>query len=520
MVTALITCRWWNNMSTITLSMIVKNEEKHLAGCLDSVKNIVDEIVIVDTGSTDNTIIIAEKYGARIFHFDWINDFSAARNYALSKSTGDWILYLDADERLDPHSKEVLKSLTRTKSKTGFYCTVKSLDSEHGRDNQMSYVRLFASNKNITFNGSVHEQILPSLLNNGYEINKSNILIEHIGYNINADLKKEKARRNLELLVQEYQKNRNPYLEFQLALTYEILENYSEAKKYFLLAAENKSFNTLYRAHSYSSLSVIYNNEHNINEACRYLEKSLQIRNNDAFTHLLAAKVYLRKNEIKKAIEHCQKAELLNGDLLNGKGNTDYSIFLNEEEIILCGLNIARKVGDKSMLKNYYRKFINYVNSSRLIEKEKFVLAIEKLIENNSIDQSEVVAVTRYASNQNLPVLIFIIKEYSEMSSKLALLEKLLEQFPEDLELKKCLGEFYITCNEHQKAAEIYINLAESSNDDPSVYFYLLSFYITDGNYDGLFQTIKLIEEKFFNIPEVIERINLIKSKLTGVPSN
>jgi glycosyltransferase involved in cell wall biosynthesis len=500
--------------------MIVKNEEKHLAGCLNSVKDVVDEIVIVDTGSTDNTVSIAEQYGAKIFYFDWINDFSAARNYALSKSTGDWILYLDADERLDPNSKAELKSITKTKNKIGFYCTVKSLDSEHGRDNQMTYVRLFARNNNITFNGSVHEQIIPSLLNNGYEINKSNILIEHIGYDINTNLKKEKAKRNLELLIQEYRKSKNPYLEFQLALTHEILENYSEAKKYFLLAAENKSFNTLYRAHSYTSLSVIFNNEHNINEACRFLEKSLLIRDNDAFTHLLAAKVYLRRNDIKKAIEHCNKAELFNNDLMNGKGNTDYSVFLNEEEIILCGLTIAKKAGDNNLQKNYYRKFINYVNSSRLIEKEKYVSTIEKLIENKPIDLSESVTITKYANNQNLPILVYILKEYSEMNSKLELLEKLLDLFPEDLELKKCLGEFYIMCNEHQKAAEIYLNLAETRNDDPSIYFYLLSFYITDGNYDGLFQTIKLIEEKFFNIPEVMERMSLIKSKLTGVPSN
>ena len=79
----------------LTLSMIVKNEENYLGGCLESVKDIVDDIVIVDTGSTDKTIEIAEKYGAKIFHFEWVNDFSAARNFALAKSTGDWILYLD-----------------------------------------------------------------------------------------------------------------------------------------------------------------------------------------------------------------------------------------------------------------------------------------------------------------------------------------------------------------------------------------------------------------------------------------
>ena len=95
-------------MSKITLSMIVKNEERYLRECLESVKDIVSEIVIVDTGSTDSTIKIAKDYGAKLYSFGWINDFSAARNFALSKSTGDWILYLDADERLSENSKNEL----------------------------------------------------------------------------------------------------------------------------------------------------------------------------------------------------------------------------------------------------------------------------------------------------------------------------------------------------------------------------------------------------------------------------
>jgi len=87
-------------MPRLTLSMIVKNEEANLRDCLESVKDVVDEIVLVDTGSTDKTIRIAEEFGAKIYRFNWINDFSAARNFALKQSTGDWILYLDADEGL------------------------------------------------------------------------------------------------------------------------------------------------------------------------------------------------------------------------------------------------------------------------------------------------------------------------------------------------------------------------------------------------------------------------------------
>ncbi|CAG1020908.1 partial heptose III glucuronosyltransferase, partial [Methylococcales bacterium] len=117
----------------VTLSMIVKNESKYLRGCLDSVFGAVDEIVIVDTGSNDDTIAIAEEYGAKVFHFPWQNDFSMARNFALEKSTGDWILYLDADERLTPGSIQELRKITSADERCGYEVTLRSVDDLGGR---------------------------------------------------------------------------------------------------------------------------------------------------------------------------------------------------------------------------------------------------------------------------------------------------------------------------------------------------------------------------------------------------
>ena len=93
----------------LSFCAIVKNESENLPRCLDSVKPYVDELIIVDTGSTDDTVAIAQQYGATIGHFEWCNDFAAARNYALSLVTGDWVLVLDADEELvvhDPHFRD------------------------------------------------------------------------------------------------------------------------------------------------------------------------------------------------------------------------------------------------------------------------------------------------------------------------------------------------------------------------------------------------------------------------------
>src|SRR3989338_6646287 len=98
---------------TISLCMIAKNEEKHIEECLNSVKDIVDEIIIVDTGRTDKTKQIGKKFNAKIFDFKWVDDFSAARNKSLKHATKDWILVLDADEVVESIDLNKIKELTK-----------------------------------------------------------------------------------------------------------------------------------------------------------------------------------------------------------------------------------------------------------------------------------------------------------------------------------------------------------------------------------------------------------------------
>src|SRR3979411_569261 len=95
----------------VALAVIARNEEQFIAGCLDSVRPFIDEIVVLDTGSTDRTVEIARAHGARVEHFRWINDFGAARNAAVDAVTADWVLMLDADDRLTPESGPVLPQL-------------------------------------------------------------------------------------------------------------------------------------------------------------------------------------------------------------------------------------------------------------------------------------------------------------------------------------------------------------------------------------------------------------------------
>ncbi len=177
--------------------MIVRNEERFLEGCLDSIKDIVDEIVIVDTGSTDQTKAIARKFNARVFDFTWRDDFSSARNEALKRSLGEWILYIDADERLRQIDRSEVKYLLSDPSKIAF--TVKF----HPFSGYTAYneYRIFRNDPRILFKGVFHETIIPSIRTvaseDGLKISPSNLVIDHIGYD---GEQKHKHMRNLPLL--------------------------------------------------------------------------------------------------------------------------------------------------------------------------------------------------------------------------------------------------------------------------------------------------------------------------------
>ncbi len=150
--------------SPIILSacLIVKNEEQRLPQCLESLRSLADEIVVVDTGSSDRTIAIAKKYQARVFHFAWCDDFSEARNYAIAQAKGKWILVIDADEVLEQGAIAILQEVIQRDD----CLAVNLLRTEIGAA-QAPYslvLRLFRNHPAITFTGLYHESIDQSVL--------------------------------------------------------------------------------------------------------------------------------------------------------------------------------------------------------------------------------------------------------------------------------------------------------------------------------------------------------------------
>jgi tetratricopeptide (TPR) repeat protein len=182
--------------------MIVRNEERFLDGALASVQGVVDEICIVDTGSTDATIAIAERCGARIAHAPWTDDFSAARNRALALATRRWILVLDADERLAPDSCDELRALAlQPPDGRGRWVWCRNLiDVERGiAASTNAIVRIFPNDPAIRYRGRLHEYVARSGEEFSLAADRSAIEILHHGYHPAIVAERGKGRRNFEL---------------------------------------------------------------------------------------------------------------------------------------------------------------------------------------------------------------------------------------------------------------------------------------------------------------------------------
>ena len=255
---------------TISLCMIVKNEEKYMEQCLNSVKDIVDEIIIVDTGSTDKTREIAKRFNAKIYDFKWIDDFSAARNESLKHAARDWVLVLDADEVLDEEGLKKIKEIVKDKEADGYLFLQKNytnetsiagfVNEEHKNKNKTyagwygSFIaRLFRNKKGYVFEGIVHELVEKSIENKKGIMKATEVVLHHYG-NADHDAVKKKRQFYLELCKNKVKNSPTGSSYYELGILYKENNNTEEAVKSFKKTIElnPKHSNALYE------LGVIY----------------------------------------------------------------------------------------------------------------------------------------------------------------------------------------------------------------------------------------------------------------------
>jgi len=189
---------------TISLCMIVKDEEKFLEQCLESVKHVVDEMIIVDTGSTDRTVEIAKRYVDKVYFYEWQGSFSDARNYGLQFATSDWILQLDADEELRQADIPELKKVIRTNKFNAIFVAL--MNETPAGWTKHYFQRIFRRGR-AKFEGIVHNQLV-------YEgpVLQTEIIVYHYGYNLSPDEMKKKLERTKSMLLKQLETDdTNPF---------------------------------------------------------------------------------------------------------------------------------------------------------------------------------------------------------------------------------------------------------------------------------------------------------------------
>lgn len=218
---------------TLSLCMIVKNEAHWMPRCLESAKGVVDEIIVVDTGSEDGTPEIAREYRAAVYSYEWRDDFASARNFSLQHASGDWVLVLDADEEIEEASRGSIRDLVATTTADGLKIRQRSLlpPGDLQRHEDLYITRLFRNHRGYRFERPIHEQILSSIERQGGKVLTSDLTILHYGYaQPTAQGQESRAKRNLVILEKALQEEpEDPYLYFQLGCTYKSLGDQTRA---------------------------------------------------------------------------------------------------------------------------------------------------------------------------------------------------------------------------------------------------------------------------------------------------
>lgn len=344
----------------ISVCMIVKDEGKVLEKCLDSIKAYDYEIIIVDTGSKDNTKEIALKYTNNVFDFHWCNDFSKARNFSIDKASNDFILILDADEIITDLDKLKLEEFTKgNHEKVGRILRKNEYSRNNNKFIYREYVNRFFNKTKYKYTGTIHEQIVRKD-NKPYDTHNLPLVLEHFGYDREELNRKNKVARNIKMLEEALKRNgKDPYIYYQLGKSFYLEEKFTEAKVNFEealtfdLDTKLEYVQDLVESYGYSLINM-----GEYQDAMKFLNLYEEFKKSADFIFLIAL-IYMNNGLFDEAISEFKKAKKIKDCKMDGVN--DYLANYNIGVILEC-------LGNKHEALKYYNMCIGYENALRRIE--------------------------------------------------------------------------------------------------------------------------------------------------------
>ena len=287
---------------SLSLCMIVKDEEKSLARCLDSVKEYVDEIVIVDTGSKDGTVEIARRYTEKVYIHAWENDFSKARNQSMDHATGEWIFIMDADEVLMPGSGALLRKAIEDPTAEGFLVHVLNVFNHATSQASVNQLRLFRNRETIRYVSIVHNRIEGCRWSRALPVK-----IFHYGYDLDPEAMQRKFERTTALLRKQVTENADdPLPHHYLCVSYlgnSMNEPAGEEGMRAIKLAEEQGKTDLIYIWTHFMTGAALLNLRDLARAEEYALRALKRYEENLDSHYLLVQVYYETKDWPKLLE-------------------------------------------------------------------------------------------------------------------------------------------------------------------------------------------------------------------------
>lgn len=331
----------------LSLCMITKNEEERLPVCLENIKNVVDEIIIVDTGSIDQTVQTAKQLGAKVYKRKWKNDFSEIRNYAIEKASGKWILVLDPDEIMPEEDAKKIKLLLNNPMAEGYLFYIHTFLTNHAASSQTQSLRLFRNRKNYRYQNKIFEHIPDESITNVLD---SEIQIFHYPDPVRFE---EMRKLKMNLLTQEINQDPdNTYLHYVYGIELLNQKKYQEGVDQFQAAIKNINHDHVFSPHLYKLLALTQLQQKNYTEAITSANKGL--RHYPFFTDLVFLRGQSHRNlsfyhEALQDFEQCLKLGDAPAAMVSEEGLGSYKALFALGNIHEELLNVDRAL-------EYYKK--------------------------------------------------------------------------------------------------------------------------------------------------------------------
>lgn len=341
----------------ISLCMIVRNEERVLEDCLKSAKPYFDEIVIVDTGSTDKTKEIAAKYADKVLDFPWCDDFSAARNVSLEAARGDWIFWMDADDTLPPETGQAIRSATWQAKKdiVAFVVPVQFLELGSPNGTRVDHVKLIRNFPGIKFEHRIHEQVLPSIRRHGGSLARLDAVVLHSGYDTSESGQAKKKIRDHRILTLEYRERKeHPFVLFNIGMTRQNEGRHAAAIMWLEKCLSRSHPDDTIVRKAYALLAISHRELGNPEKALEIVEKGLEIIPGDPELHFHCGMLLTQLGRFEQAIEQYKKAHGV--DIRGHFSSVDMGIVGFKSSLNVA--NVYRTMGRFRDAKDWYLKAI------------------------------------------------------------------------------------------------------------------------------------------------------------------